>query len=465
MRLDLKRALPRTAAMQVVAVVVLAVVVGVFATAITLTAVAGSARMRMNPDVKAASEAARIAIVTRSVAGAPSNAAAANIVEGAQSTTGSVALVDSHHAPPPAPPSAFTRRVVEHLRVDWRLQPAIVGSDTVGVRATPDRLLVFQESEFQTLRTFLTFQACVSLALIFCVVCALAFYAARWITRPLATIADAAHAFARSPNDESPLGDGGPTEIRQLADAFTTMRDRTRRLIHDRGQMMAAISHDMRTPLTRLRLRADRAAHDDDRAAMLADISLMESMIREALTYLRDGRATEPPQRIDLPALLRTICDQAQDLGHCVTYSGPARLAYHGQSNALQRAVSNLVDNATRHGDAVVVTLESGRDATQIIVSDDGPGIPAALRERVFEPFFKIGDARTARGFGLGLSIARDIVERHHGTIELHDHHPHGLSVQVSLPAESAQLPARETGTPDIPSPAQAQDWPPSNIS
>lgn len=439
MRLGLKRALPRTTTMQVVAVVVLAVVVGVLATAITLTAVAGSARMRMNPDVKAASEAARIAIVAHMVADAPSNAAAAELVEGAQSTAGSVALVASRNAPPPARPSAFTQRVVEHLRADWRLQPAIVGSDTVSIFATPDRLLIFQESEFQTLRTFLTFQASVSLVLIFCVVCALAFYAVRWITRPLATIANAAHAFARSPDDDSPLKDVGPAEIRQLATAFSTMRDRTRQLIHDRGQMMAAISHDMRTPLTRLRLRADRAAPDDDRAAMLADITVMEDMIREALTYLRDGRAVEPPQTIDLPALLRTICDQAQDLGHCVNYGGPARLAYCGQPNALQRAISNVVDNATKYGDAVVVTLESERDATRIVVVDDGPGIPAALRERVFEPFFKIGGARTARGFGLGLSIARDIVERHHGMIELQDHHPRGLSVRITLLANSNQ--------------------------
>ena len=171
---------------------------------------------------------------------------------------------------------------------------------------------------------------------------------------------------------------------------------------------------------------------------MLADVALMEEMIREALAYLRDGRSAEQHRNIDLPAILRTICGQAQDMGHRVEYSGPSRLTYHGQPGALHRAIGNVVDNATKHGDAVLVTLSQSDVGSAILVSDDGPGIPAELRSRVFEPFFKVNSARTAQGFGLGLSIAKDIVERHHGTIELHDNAPRGLCVRISLPAASS---------------------------
>jgi signal transduction histidine kinase len=271
-----------------------------------------------------------------------------------------------------------------------------------------------------------------------------AVYAIRSITAPLSFMAAATRAFGHSPaSNEAALPERGPSEIAQVARALNEMRNRIRALLDDRTRMLAAISHDLRTPLTRLRLRAERVGDAEARDGMLRDVALIDELLGETLVYLREGVRSESLQRTDLPSLLQTICAEFSDVGHRVSYCGPQRLAFACRPRALARAVRNVVDNGVKHGSEVVVKLAAPSEREGLVhvdVSDNGPGIDAALRGAVFEPFFKADGARApARGgFGLGLSIARDIVRDHGGSIELLDGAPNGLRVRIALPAAAA---------------------------
>ncbi|MGO1076054.1 ATP-binding protein [Inquilinus sp. CA228] len=267
----------------------------------------------------------------------------------------------------------------------------------------------------------------------------LSIYAVRWIIAPLSALGAAAESFGRSPDDDRLVSRGGPREIGQVAGALNTMRTRIRALIDDRTRMLAAISHDLRTPLTRLRLRAERIEDPELRDGILYEVVRISGMLDETLEYLQPGIREERMSPVDLSSLLQTVCTEFGDVGHSVAYAGPPRLAWVCRPNALTRAVSNVVDNGVQHGSAVRVGLQFGEGGVaEIEVADDGPGIPAPLREKVFDPFFKGDDSRPAtagRGFGLGLSIARDVIRGHGGRIELLDRVPHGLIVRMSLPA------------------------------
>jgi signal transduction histidine kinase len=280
-----------------------------------------------------------------------------------------------------------------------------------------------------------------TLAIVVVFVTLLSVYSVRWIIAPLSSVAAAAHSFGRSPDDNPIVSRGGPREIAQVADALNDMRTRIRALLDERTRMLAAISHDLRTPLTRLRLRAERIADQDLRDGMLHEITLVTRMLDETLHYLREDVRSERASRIDLPSVLQTICAEFADVGHAVSYEGPAHLTWTCRPSGLKRAISNVVDNAVKHGSAVTVALRAGDDGTiEIDVADDGPGIPSSLREKVFDPFFKGDDARTSAkrsGFGLGLSIAHDIVKGHGGEIDLLDRTPRGLIVRMSLPGEA----------------------------
>ncbi|GKQ55629.1 two-component sensor histidine kinase [Bradyrhizobium sp. Ce-3] len=264
----------------------------------------------------------------------------------------------------------------------------------------------------------------------------LSVYAVRWVIAPLADVARAATSFGRSPRTSEVLRRRGPREIAQVADALNDMRTRIAALLDDRTRMLAAISHDLRTPLTRLRLRSERVREDALRTAMLGDIAKVTRMINETLEFLREDARTEAASCIDLPSFLQTICSDFADTGHAVSYAGPARLPYVCRPRALSRAVTNVVENAVKHGGLVAVTLRLAEaDHVEIAVADDGPGIPPALRDKVFEPFFKADSARQGSGgFGLGLSIAQDIVKRHGGSIALKPGEPSGLLVSMLLP-------------------------------
>lgn len=271
----------------------------------------------------------------------------------------------------------------------------------------------------------------------------LSIYAVRSIIAPLSALGRAAESFGHSPDDDRLVDRRGPHEIGQVADAMNDMRTRIRALIDDRTRMLAAISHDLRTPLTRLRLRAERVDDLGLRDGILHEVLRINAMLDETLAYLHPGTREEPMSRVDLSSLLQTICTEFSDVGHDVAYAGPPRLAWVCRPNALTRAVTNVVDNAVQHGAvrrgaAIRVGLRVDPGGTAVIeVADDGPGIPAPLRDKVFDPFFKGDGTRSAAGagFGLGLSIARDVVRNHGGRVELLDRAPSGLVVRMSLPA------------------------------
>jgi signal transduction histidine kinase len=269
----------------------------------------------------------------------------------------------------------------------------------------------------------------------------LSIYAVRRVVAPLAEVASAATAFGRSPHALKVLRRRGPREIIQLADALNDMRTRISQLLDDRTRMLGTISHDLRTPLTRLRLRAEQINQDGLRTPILRDIAKVSRMLNETLEYLRDNARPEPMSQIDLPSFLQTICSDFADMGHTVSYIGPDRFTYACRSQALSRAVTNIVENAVKHGSTVSVALGSDvENVIQIEVSDDGPGIPAALRDKAFQPFFKIDGAQSKNGFGLGLSIAQDIIKRHGGDIELRPGEPAGLRALLVLPLKTSSL-------------------------
>lgn len=267
----------------------------------------------------------------------------------------------------------------------------------------------------------------------------LSLYAARVISAPLLDFAKSAETLKPDDGPDRPFKEHGAAEIQTLARSLNDMRSRLRSMIDDRTRMLRAISHDLRTPLTRLRLRAERSTQPELKAALLEDISVLNDMINDTLTYLSTDMAAEKPVNADLPSLLSTVCSDFSDVGFEVRYVGPERFAYGCKPRSLARAITNLVENGTKFADEITVELSVlSNGIVRLSVVDDGPGIPSGLRARVLEPFFKADAARTLSnrsGFGLGLSIVDDIVRAHGGTIELLSNVPHGLWVQIELPA------------------------------
>ncbi len=229
----------------------------------------------------------------------------------------------------------------------------------------------------------------------------------------------------------------GPRELRSAISAFNRMRARIGKLMAEKTAMLAAVSHDLRTPITRLRLRAEFIEDETIREPMLADLDHMAALAQVALVHLSGTDSPEPFDQTDLPSLLQTIADQFADLGHAVTYEGPSRLAARVRHRDILRAVTNLVENAVRYGDEVVVSLTELPDRKlAITVADNGPGIAAAEREHLLEPFVRGDSARGTlpnSGFGLGLTIARDVAEAHGGRIALADNTPHGLKATLEI--------------------------------
>ncbi|MVA52786.1 HAMP domain-containing protein [Agrobacterium vitis] len=272
----------------------------------------------------------------------------------------------------------------------------------------------------------------------------LSLYAARVIAAPLLEIAKAAETLKPDDGPERPFKESGAAEIKTLAKSLNDMRSRVRTMIDDRTRMLRAISHDLRTPLTRLHLRAERSTQPELKAAFLKDIFVLRGLINDTLTYLSKDMAAEKPVYADLPSILTTVCSDFSDVGFNVTYVGPERLPHRCRPRSLARAITNLVDNSTKFAQEVSVELSVlGNGTVRIRVVDDGPGLPDNLRTRVLEPFFKVDTARKSSdssGFGLGLSIVDDIVRAHGGTIKLLNKAPHGLAAQIEFPAEVKRI-------------------------
>jgi signal transduction histidine kinase len=262
-------------------------------------------------------------------------------------------------------------------------------------------------------------------------------WAAWGLSRQLNNFARAAGDFSLEGSHEQ-LPETGPEEIQQVARALNRMRDRIMGLLSDRTRMLSAIGHDLRTPITRLRLRAEFIDDDHTRLDILKDLDRMNRMVNSALTYIRDGLDTEKPESIDLPALVRTVGDNFVDVGEKVSYEGAEHLNVKARPDALVRAVENLIENALKYGSQAVV--RTGReDAEQIYieVEDDGVGIAEEKRQAMLEPFVRGDAARssTAGGFGLGLSITASIARSHGGNLQLSSGKMGGLLARLVLPA------------------------------
>lgn len=266
---------------------------------------------------------------------------------------------------------------------------------------------------------------------------ALILWGVRRMTRPVAQLAAAAEALGRNVN-APPLPETGPSETAQAARAFNTMASRIRRFVDDRTQMLAAIGHDLRTPITRLRLRAEFLDDDEQRRKMLRDLAEMEAMIDATLAFARDDAAKEPQIAFDLAALCQTVLDEASDAAPEaeVVYAGPDRLPATGRPAALKRALSNLVGNALAYGGNARVVLEADAAQLRVRVEDDGPGIPPDQLEAAFQPFRRLEGSRNREtgGTGLGLTIARNILRAHGGDVVLRNRDGGGLSAVASLP-------------------------------
>jgi signal transduction histidine kinase len=264
----------------------------------------------------------------------------------------------------------------------------------------------------------------------------LAVWAARRVTVPLGRFAQAAGQLGTDVN-APPMAQAGPSEIVQAARAFNQMQDRIQRLVNDRARMLAAIAHDLRTVLTRLRLRAELIDDAEQQGKAIADLDAMAAMLDETLAFARDDSPSDARQDVDLAALVRSLCDDLTDAGQPVHYLGPDRLRFACRPVALRRALTNLIDNAVKYGRAAEVGLQADRDAVRLTIEDRGPGIPTAVREQVFQPFFRLepSRSRSTGGTGLGLAVARTIVHRHRGEIALDDRPGGGLVVRITLPA------------------------------
>ncbi|HEV2673076.1 MAG TPA: ATP-binding protein [Aliidongia sp.] len=266
------------------------------------------------------------------------------------------------------------------------------------------------------------------------ILCSLWF--ARSAARNLSQFSAAADAVGRSV--EAPLlPETGPREVRLAAKAFNRMQERLRRFVNDRTQMLAAISHDLRTPLTRLRLRAEFVDDDAQRTKMLGDIAEMEAMISATLAFARDDAVREPRAPQDLDQLLDQLASDLCDGGYPVVYEPSGLVIVSCSAGGIRRALANLAENAVKYGGVARLSLEPADDLVTILIDDDGPGIPPEMAEQVFQPFFRLEGSRNrdTGGVGLGLSVARTIIRGHGGDIALRNRPEGGLRVTVTLPA------------------------------
>lgn len=256
----------------------------------------------------------------------------------------------------------------------------------------------------------------------------------RWMTGPLRRLAEAADQVGRDPRPVM-LATDGPLEVQHAAAAFNAMQARIARLIEDRTEAVAALSHDLRTPLARLKLRAGFLAEGEERGRIEADIAEMEAMVSRTLEYFREGRDAEPAVPTDLAAILQTLADDAADAGHDVTYEGPAHVVVSLRRLAAKRAFSNLLNNALQHGAApVTVGLRAEEEGWLVEVADAGPGIPAGEFDRAVSPFVRLDPARGGSGVGLGLTIAQRFAAAEGGELRLGKAPGGGLLVEVFLP-------------------------------
>ncbi|HEX4507408.1 MAG TPA: histidine kinase dimerization/phospho-acceptor domain-containing protein, partial [Alphaproteobacteria bacterium] len=351
-----ERFLPKSITGQIAGLVGVAVILGVILTTITLQVINTA-----GPRDGAGVAAGRFAAVAQIARDQATPAARAAVVDAARRAGFEVELVET--AEPSGPESILNAKppvataVTQVLRFYWRIPAAdgIAGPDRIVTVWLDDRhRLVFHHLQEAGPPRYVVAPALLVISITGIFILLLSIYAVRAIIAPLSSIAAAAQAFGNLPGEPA-LSEAGPREISQVARALNEMGARIQALVEARTRMLAAISHDLRTPLTRLRLRAERLGQGEGQEGMLSDIARISDMLGETLVYLRDGTSAEAEQRVDLPSLLQTISAEFADVGHAVSYQGPNRLACACRPGALTRAVTNIVENGTKYGTVVIV--------------------------------------------------------------------------------------------------------------
>jgi signal transduction histidine kinase len=315
------------------------------------------------------------------------------------------------------------------LRMKWRgtcesISVRLRDGDELVLSVLPPRsALAPQGTDYRTIAIFL-----VSVAV-------LAYLVARMTTRPLKQLAQAAKDLGNDIN-HPPLGLTGADEIRQASAAFNAMQARIRQYIFQRTQMLAAITHDLQTPLTRMRLRLEKVSEPELQERLIGDLSAMQAMVREGLDLARSMDTTEAMQMLDLDSLLDSVVADAAESRQRVSLCGHAGMALLGRPIDLRRCLVNLIDNAVKYGHAAKVSVDRINGAARIRIRDAGPGIPGGELARVFDPFYRVETSRSREsgGTGLGLTIARNIAEQHGGSISLSNHPEGGLEATLMLP-------------------------------
>lgn len=255
--------------------------------------------------------------------------------------------------------------------------------------------------------------------------------AVRRILRPMNELSLAAHAFGRGEKVRVP--EKGPEDVREVTRAFNQMQDQVGRAQEDRARLLAALAHDLRTPITSMRLRVEMLPEGEDRDRLLDSLREMQHLAEATLDFIR-GTTTEQHRRYDLATLLDSLCGDLQEMGLAVHCDDSPRCVLQGQPEAVKRALRNLIENAVNYGEQAEVTLATTDTEAVVTIVDQGPGIPEADRERVFEPFYRLEHSRSREtgGAGLGLAIARTLIRGMGGDIRL-GAGPGGQGLQVSV--------------------------------
>lgn len=274
-----------------------------------------------------------------------------------------------------------------------------------------------------------------SLGVLLTAVVVLSLVAVRWVTRPLDKLADAADELGRNIH-RPPMEESGPAEVVRAARAFNTMQLRIIAYLRERTSVLAAMSHDLKTPVTRLRLRAELLADPQLQLKFTRDLEELEAMVAATLDFLRGTAGSETAQPVDMTALLESLQADLSETGNQFSITGRARRPYVGQPTALKRCVRNLVENAIKYANTVSVEVDDNEARLRILVRDEGPGIPPAELSRVFDPFYRVEDSRNrdTGGTGLGLTIAKSIAQSHGGELALENRPGGGLEVRLTLP-------------------------------
>lgn len=260
-------------------------------------------------------------------------------------------------------------------------------------------------------------------------------FATYQLARPISIFTRAVRRFGSDPH-ASPVPEVGPLELRLSIRAFNSMQAQIQLFVEDRTTMLAVVSHDLRTPLTKMRLRGEFIEDPEQRARLFRDVDDMQAMVESALAFFRDDVSGEDQTAFDVPGLLQTIVDEWIDVGQDVSYLGPLHLRFVGRPFALKRAFTNLIDNAVKYGGQARIVLRVEGETVLVEVHDTGPGIPAEAAERVFSPFYRLegSRSRSTGGVGLGLTSARAVIRAHGGDIRLRNRLSGGLEVIITLP-------------------------------